>query len=255
MSANTPVEPAPPGPPSLQRLSWVIPATALALIAVVAVSVVTLTYIPPPPPPSPALLRYQAMQTAQARRLVQTYTPDGIGPCDTFDPPYSSANPEYWQWGSNPGDVTCPDSGVTRFANDNAYVVFYGFEAGWPPNFTSAIAATFHAPDELHSSNACISEQVTDSRGQFEDLILCADGRYIGFGSSSSGQLEGSVTPTALYKITLMVAHGASQFSVNGQTVTSFPFTSPADLAFNAWEGLPAGASVDLTQFILAPQA
>ena len=84
----------------------VVALALLALIAVIATLLLSgqgATSTARTPPNATAttvaeLRAFNATGTAQALQLVQPYTPAGIGPCDTADPPYSSENNSYWQW-------------------------------------------------------------------------------------------------------------------------------------------------------------
>jgi hypothetical protein len=245
MIANAPVE-QPTEPP--RRAAWLVLVVAFVLIAIVATVVLVFTYIPPPPH---AVLVYRATATAQTRQLTQTYAPAGIGPCDKVDPPYSAESASYWQWGSNPGDVTCPGNGVTRLATSDAYVAFYGFPAGWPYSFMATATVSFNSSAK---GPACLAYGLN---GATFGLTLCDNGQWTSVEpvQGFSGNGSGSITKADRYVIGIQTTPKAAILTINNVIVAPFNgHGAITDITLDTFSGLPPEASIDIERFAITPQ-
>lgn len=269
MSGNPPTGPAsstpPPGAPGQSDLThgqrvalWI----AGVAVVVAAVATALLALFPnglslPEPAQATATTApqviYHATRTAQALQMTQPYAPVGVGPCDTGDPPFSRQNANYWQWGSNPGDVTCEPGGVTRIFNDG-YVAFYGFPDGFPPSFTAAITLSFASTAMPPNGPSCLTYNLTFAGGE-QGLSLCDQGQWQ---SAQYSSVEG-VAQAGLggaFVIVMQVSPKGVAFRVNNtQVMPTFARGLVTDISLTAPAGLPVGASVAITSFVLTPLA
>lgn len=232
--------------------SLLLLATLFAMIAIVIAllfsnqisALTTRLYPSPTATTSSALPEFHATETAQARQLIQPYTPAGIGPCDTADPPYSPENNSYWQW-TQPGPFTCDVGFVTEITGEG-YITFYGFPNGLPRNFETSFTVTFHASAST-AAPLCLTYGMN---GATRSLMFCDDGTW---NSTSFYSPSGAVAKAASYLIVMDAHEGLATFSVNGlELVLSVYDPSLTDISFYS-RAVPPGARIDISRFSLTP--
>jgi hypothetical protein len=217
---------------------------------------------------SAATEQARATYTAQARATATTltrqfspsYTPNGIGPCDSANPtPVRQQSGIPWEWNPYPNMVTCPGNGVTRISDGGGYVNYFGLHGQFPQHFTLSVTMTFHSSA---SARACLMEEVnleppTADQGNAMGVALCDGGAWTtAIGYSTVTPPGGSVREAKTYTIALTWGAAENQFTINGAGSLTIPsaidYLSPG-VTLSAYGYHDPDAWVDIQRFTLTP--
>ena len=199
----------------------------------------------------------QATLTAQAGIASKPYTPTGVGPCDTVDPPYSRDSRAYWYWRAGSG-VTCSSDGTVATIPSGRYdfLDFYGFpgDVSFPRAFTTQFTLAINRSSVSDCVQFFVSPATNAQQNQPAGVIMCGDGSWSSqYTGTSSLSQHGKVS--APFHVLVTMTGSSMALSINSQeAIPAAPFVG--QVADIYWYGLlSAGNSYSVSSFRLDPTA
>jgi hypothetical protein len=202
----------------------------------------------------------RATATTLTRQFTPSYTPHGIGPCDSANPtPVRQESGIPWAWNPYPNMVTCPGNGVTRISDEGGYVNYSGLHGLFPRRFTLSVTMSFHSSA---SARACLMEEInldtpTTDQGNAIGVALCDGGTWTtAIGYSTVRPPGGSVPVAKTYTITLTWGAPKNEFTIGGAGSLTIPSSIDylsQGVTLSAYSYHDTGAWVDIQSFRLTP--